>query len=54
MPDIQEKWGKYVRGMWKEHGLIAGTRTVGHALLQWLEAFVTAAGVGRHRLTALH
>ena len=42
--------GGYTEGTW----LIAGARTFGHGLLQWLETFVTAAGVGRHRLTAMN
>ena len=54
MPDIREIWGKYVRGYAEGTWLIAGAKTVGHGLLQWLETFVTAAGVGRHRLTAMH
>ena len=41
---------RYAEGTW----LIAGGRTVGHGLLDWLETFVTTAGVGMHRLTAMN
>jgi hypothetical protein len=54
VPDIREIWGKYMRWYAEETWLIAGARTVGHGLLQWLETFVMATGVGRHRLTALY
>ena len=54
MPDIREIWGKYLRGYAEETWLNADARTVGHGLLQWLEIFVTAAGVGRHRLKAMY
>ena len=40
----------YAEGTW----LIAGTRTVGHGMLHWLETFVTTAGVGRHGLMAMN
>jgi len=53
-PDIRKIWGKYVRDYAGGTWLIAGARTVGHGLLQWLETLVTAFGVGGLRLTALY
>jgi hypothetical protein len=54
VPGIREIWGKYVRGYAQGTWFIAGARTFGHGLLQWLETFVTAIGVGRHSLTAMN
>jgi hypothetical protein len=54
VPVIREIWEKYVTAYAKGTWLIAGARSFGHGLLQWLETFVTTTGVGRHSLTAIN
>lgn len=54
VPDIRVMWERNVRGYAEGTRLMAGARTNGYGLLQLLKAFVTAAGVERHRLTALY